>query len=255
MPHSIKNPLGGYHKITVTGELGSGKSAVSRILTQHWKWPYHSGGDIYRQIASRRGVSAVELARIAQTDPGVDEEIDNLIRSLGEDQRSMIVDSRTAWHFIPGSFKIRLEVDSEIAAHRVLNDDTRTSESYQDYHAAAQALQIRYASEVARYTRAYGIDVTDDNNFDLIVDTTRATPEDAAQTIIRCAESLWAGRALPRRWIPARAAYPLGTLERLSGEQFDHIRQAIQLRGYDPLWQVNVLRLGGKLYLVDGHRH
>jgi cytidylate kinase len=65
-------------KITLTGDLGSGKSAVSSILCEITGFEYLSTGRIQRKIAENMGMDTLELNRLADTDPSIDERIDSV---------------------------------------------------------------------------------------------------------------------------------------------------------------------------------
>ena len=103
-------------KITLTGDLGSGKSAVSKILCEKTGFEYVSTGRIQRQLAQEMGIDTLEMNRLADTDPSIDERIDGIFVSLGQDPSGYVVDSRMAWFFLPKSFKIYLKTDVAIAA-------------------------------------------------------------------------------------------------------------------------------------------
>ncbi|MBK8557522.1 MAG: AAA family ATPase [Lewinellaceae bacterium] len=119
------------NKITLTGDLGSGKSATSRILCEKTGYQYLSTGNIQRQLAAEMGLDTLEMNRRADVDPSIDEKIDSIFISLNDNENGYVVDSRMAWHFMPSSFKVYLKVDIRVAAERILTDPRRNSEQYQ----------------------------------------------------------------------------------------------------------------------------
>ena len=64
-------------KISLAGDLGSGKSTVSKILIEELGATYYSTGAIVRDIAEKRGMSVVELNTYMETHPEIDHEIDD----------------------------------------------------------------------------------------------------------------------------------------------------------------------------------
>ena len=52
-------------KITITGDLGSGKSAVSNLLCERTGYDYVSTGRIQRQLAQEMGIDTLEMNRRA----------------------------------------------------------------------------------------------------------------------------------------------------------------------------------------------
>ena len=169
--------------ITITGDLGSGKSTVSNILIERLHYDYVYTGKIQREIADRYGMTTLELNQYAETHPEIDEEIDATFKSLN-DSAELIVDSRLAWFFIPKSFKVYLKCDIIVAADRISRDKQRKSEHYASQEKAIQELIARKESENKRYLELYGADCSDLSNFNLIVDTSYLTPEEVADKII-----------------------------------------------------------------------
>ena len=170
--------------ITITGDLGSGKSTVSKILIDKLKYDYVYTGKIQREIANRYQMTTLELNQYAETHPEIDEEIDAIFKSLN-DSNDLIVDSRLAWFFIPASFKVFLSTDIVVAAKRISTDNRRKSEKkYESIDATIQDIVARKTSENKRYLELYGADCSDLSNFNLIVDTSYIAPEEVAEKII-----------------------------------------------------------------------
>lgn len=173
-----------YTKITITGDLGGGKSAVSRILCERTGYEYISTGRIQRQLAQEMGLDTLEMNRRADSDPSIDQRIDGIFVELGKDPKGYVVDSRMAWFFLPESFKVYLQADIRIAAARILSDPTRNSEQYRNLDEAVEKLTARKQSENARFLKKYGADSTHLANFDLVVDTANRTLEEVAELIL-----------------------------------------------------------------------
>ncbi|MDR0828666.1 MAG: cytidylate kinase family protein [Prevotellaceae bacterium] len=169
--------------ISLTGDLGSGKSTVSAILCKTLDYQYVYTGEILRRIAERYGMTAHELNVFAETHPEIDDEIDATFINLSNSS-NLVVDSRLAWHFIPTSFKVFLKADMMVAAQRIFNDKERKSESYESCEEAVKKIAARKESEVKRYQKLYGVDCLDMSNYDLIVDTSNLTPQQVADAIL-----------------------------------------------------------------------
>jgi len=183
------------NKITITGDLGSGKSATSKILCERTGFEYVSTGRIQRQLAQELGLDTLEMNRRADTDPTIDQRIDGIFVDLGKNPNGYIVDSRMAWFFLPDSFKVYLQTDVVVAAERILNDPTRKSEEYETKEEAVQKILARKQSENARFLAKYGADSTNLHNFDLVLDTTHRSPERVADLILKAV--LWKKEGMP----------------------------------------------------------
>lgn len=184
-------------KITITGDLGSGKSAVSSILCDLTGFQYVSTGRIQRQLAMEMGIDTLEMNRRADTDPSIDQKIDGIFVDLGKDAGSYVVDSRMAWFFLPDSLKVYLQADIHVAVDRILSDPGRNSEQYRDREEAIRKITARKQSENERFLAKYGADCSNLNNFDLVVDTTRRTPGEVAALIIKALEKKTASSVFP----------------------------------------------------------
>ncbi len=171
--------------ITISGALGSGKSTVMKMLADNLGYKTYSTGNAQRKIALKYGVTTLELNKMADTNPAIDKEIDGVFSSLQNSGENYVIDSRLAFHFLPDSFKVKLNVSVDEAAQRVFNDTTRTSETkFKTIEDAKTALINRRALEMTRFISTYGVNIDDEKNFDLVIDTTDKTPEKICSQII-----------------------------------------------------------------------
>jgi predicted cytidylate kinase len=173
--------------VALSGELGSGKSEVSARLARALGARRVSTGEAQRTIARQRGISTLELNRAAERDRTIDDEIDGVFRSLDATQDPLVVDSRLAWHFLPRSYKVHLVVDPRVGASRVLHRTGGDAEHYESLDDALDGIARRVESERHRFQELYGVDIFRLANYDLVVDTTRATPDEVTDAVLdRC---------------------------------------------------------------------
>ena len=171
-------------KISITGDLGSGKSTVCRYLKENCGFKVYSIGLIQRSLAEKYKLDICAFNKYMETHPEIDEEIDAELTNIGKRNEDMVLDSRMAWHFVPDSYKIYLSVDLSEAARRVLRDKRGDVESYSSIEEAKNKLITRKQSENLRYITKYGVDCADMRNYDLIIDTTSISPEETAKRIV-----------------------------------------------------------------------
>lgn len=174
-------------KISITGDLGSGKSTVCRLLKETYGLNVYSIGQIQRSLAQKYGMDVLAFNRYMESHPEIDEEIDTELTKIGKRDENMVLDSRMAWHFVPDSFKVYLGVDPDEAARRVMNDQRGNVETYHCHADARSCLIERKKSENLRYITKYGVDCSNPDNYDLIIDTTAMSPEEVAARIMEAA--------------------------------------------------------------------
>ena len=186
-------------KIAISGDLGSGKSTIGKIFENDLGFKFHSGGSIFRLLATKYNMTPAEFSKYSEIHPEVDEEIDGELVKISQVDEDMAIDSRMAWHFVEGSFKVHLLVDTEVAAKRIM-DENRGTEKYKTIEEAIEKIQARKASENKRYTEKYNVNPDDLNNYDLVVDTTYATPEEISSLIEKYLDEWKKGNSFERIW-------------------------------------------------------
>lgn len=172
-----------YFKVSLAGDLGSGKSTVGAILKEKFDAEIISIGKIQRAMAAEMGMDTCEFNRYQETHPEFDKILDTRLASYESVVGNFIFDSRMAWHFVPSAFSVYLKCDIAEAAMRVAKAD-RSDEKYEDEKQAAERLMLRREREKKRYSDFYGVDITDMDNYDLVVDTTDKTVEEVAAAIV-----------------------------------------------------------------------
>jgi len=194
------------HIVTLSGDIGGGKSSVARILSASLGFPVISAGGIQREIATSMGLTTLELNHHSAKDRSVDDRIDAHTKMLGETRDHIIVDSRLAWHFIPPAFKVFLSVDPQVGAERVF-EASRPEERNHSLQHTVDNNRSRTQLESTRFRTLYGIELRDYRNYDLVVDTSFAPADVVAARIQACFEARNAGQPFACAWMcPARLA-------------------------------------------------
>ena len=175
--------------ITIAGAPGSGKSSTADLVAGKLGFKRFSSGDFMRKISLKRGVSLNELSKIAEEDTEIDRIIDAEVKTVGENEK-IVVDSRLAFHFIPDSFKVFLDLPLEISKERIF-DNLKINKLRQESEGSLNREEIyrkiisRLESERKRYRELYNIDHTDKRNFDLVIDTNKNNLNQVAEIILR----------------------------------------------------------------------
>lgn len=170
--------------ITIAGRPGSGKSTTAKLVAESLGFKHFSSGDLFRELGKQRGVDVLQ----GNMTPGITEELDQLVdsklRQIGKDGKKLVIDSRTAWHWMPDSFKVFLNLDMNLAAQRILNEKNESRSGSEnlvkDVNEYTQQLQKRLDVEAMRYKQLYEINPYDISNYDLVIDTDE---NDIGQTV------------------------------------------------------------------------
>ncbi len=201
--------------ITLSGDLGSGKSTVARLLSQHVGFEIVASGDVQRTIATELGLSTLQVNWMAEQKSQIDEKIDGALANLNEAPEKLIIDARLGWHFVRDSFKIHLLVDSLVGAQRLLAGRYSAVEEYTTLDDARAAAEARAASERRRFLEKYKVDIVRLRNYDLVVDTSLASPEQVAATIIDVLD----GHRSEQLFVSPQRIFPLEHAETIDGAQ------------------------------------
>ena len=234
-------------KISLAGDLGSGKSTVSDILIKMLDAEYYSTGRIVRAVAEKRGMTVVELNKYMETHPELDKEIDDGLVELAKVDKRLIIDSRMAWHFTAGTFKVYLSTDIETSALRIMGAN-RKGEHAVTLEETVKETQARRASEQKRYFEQYGVDIKDLSNYDLIVDTTVATPDEVAECIATSFEKWLEDKSFSRAYISTeRLNFPT---DEPDAQLLSELSARIELGEETEL--AKIAEKDGEFYVVDG---
>jgi cytidylate kinase len=159
--------------VTISGRIGSGKSTVADALAKKLKFRHFSTGDVMRKIAEEKHITPVELNRLAEKDPSFDRALDEKTAELGKKEDNFIMDSRLAFHFIPNSAKIFLDVSADVAADRIFRQKRAEEKENVSLEKTREKIKEREELEIKRYARLYSLDYTDASNYDLVIDTSK----------------------------------------------------------------------------------
>ena len=175
--------------ITITGNLGSGKSSICKMLKERG-YEIISTGTIFRELAIEHNMSVEDFNRKVHEDTrkgdhSVDALIDQRTTRMNTEKDNVVFDSRLAWNFAPGSFKVFVIVDINEAARRVYHDSLRKeSESYESQEECRAGLRNRQDIENKRFKEIYHIDYFDMGNYNLVIESTNTTTEALVEEIL-----------------------------------------------------------------------
>jgi len=83
-----------------------------------------------------------------------------------------------------------LDVDFRTGAKRIYDDvrsnqDKRNEGRYKTLQDAEKAIKNRLESDIRRYRKYYNMDIHDKSQYDIVIDTTKMTPDEVADEVLR----------------------------------------------------------------------
>lgn len=190
----------------------------------------------------------------------VDTIIDENVKKMGRDINSVerpdevwIIDSRLAFKNIPNSFAVRLTCRPDIAGKRLFEDNSRGKEDnqYKSVEEAVEQREKRRIGEIKRYKERYNVDLSDENNYDMIIDTSFSSIEDISDAILNCLDRYQVGRSVPKKWTSPKLLLAAQSVR--DTYHISDIRESIKENGFNPDFYVDVVQVKDLLFINDGH--
>ena len=168
-------------KITIFGLAGKGTSTVGKLLAEKLNYKFKSSGNMMREFAKQKNQTIYEFEKEIKSDKThkFDIQLDNKIEEFGKKNDNFIFESRLAWHFIPDSFKIKLTCNKQKSYKRIAKRENIPIDE-------AKKKTIYRADElIKRYSTVYPYlkFPPQDKKFDIIIDTTKLSPEEIVSKI------------------------------------------------------------------------
>ncbi len=181
--------------ISISGNPGSGKSTVAKILIDKLGAERIYVGGIRRELARKKGMTLEELNEYAKTHPETDVDVDRAAsekaRELERGGKVVIAEGRTMFHFIPESIKVYVKVDANEGARRIWQDlqkkelaDARNEGAIGSIEEMKEKVARRHKEDSARYVQYYQIDPSDESHYDFVVDSTKIPAVEVAEKIL-----------------------------------------------------------------------
>jgi cytidylate kinase len=158
--------------ITISGRQGAGKTTVAKTLAKKLGYKFVSVGDLQGEIAIKKGMTITELMTLGKKEKWVHLEMDKKIEEIGKRKDNFIIEGWIAYHFIPHSFKIFLDVDENVGAKRIFRDFRKDEPSCKSVEETKERLRERLKETREGFKKTYDIDFLDKSQYDLILDTT-----------------------------------------------------------------------------------
>ena len=170
--------------VTLSGPAGGGTSTTAADLAEALDYEHISGGDIFRSVADERGLTPLELNRLAEDDDEIDRALDRRQREIATERDDVVLESRLAGWMAGEHADLRLWLDAplDVRAERIADREDKSADL------AREETEARAQSEARRYREYYDIDIEDRSIYDLAVNTARWGPETVADLLREACE-------------------------------------------------------------------
>ena len=166
-----------YTSIAISGPVASGTSTAAKALADKFNLPYKSTGDFFRQYMLDHNIPLPNKEEIPdELDRQIDEEITKMI----EASPGAVVDSLYAGYFareMPHVLRVLLTADENVRIKRAVTRQHTHAETADDVKKRDRAHDLKFRKLYADEN------FLDPKFFDLVIDTTNTTPEEAANQI------------------------------------------------------------------------
>lgn len=170
--------------ISITGDLASGQSTVSKMLAEDLNFYLYRNGAYCRELAVEYGMSITEFCEYLKDHPEIDRQIEKSATEYAKDHNDIVIDAKMGWYAVPDSFKVYLKVDIDIAAQRAFADPNRKrAEDLPTVEAQKEDMIKRAKTDLTRYFNLYNVHRNDMSNYDLVIDTSNLKPEEVLSKI------------------------------------------------------------------------
>ena len=169
--------------IIISGFHGTGKSTIGKLIAEKLGINYHSTGQVFRELAQEMNMTLKEFSTHVENNPEFDKELDNKIIEIAQ-KGNIVIDSQLSGYILKSiaDFKILLTCPLETRVKRMTErDNTSYIEKFKE-------TTLREKSEFERFKRLYDIDLSDQEEidliYDLVIDTEKLTVEEILEQIL-----------------------------------------------------------------------
>jgi cytidylate kinase len=163
--------------ITISGRQGAGKTSAAKELAKKLNYRFISIGDLQGEVAKERGMTINELMELGKKDQKIHKKIDEKVIRIGKTQDNFIIEGWIAFHFIPHSKKIFLDVDGNVGAKRIFNEKRERPDEPKKTSVEETKKQLlkRLKDTNEAFKKHYKVNFLDKKSYDIVIDTTNLT--------------------------------------------------------------------------------
>lgn len=168
-----------FKNIAISGDIGTGKSTLARLLSEKLNWKYVSAGNYFRDWYKSKGMDVSKVYGIPEEE---DRKMEADFKKEMAEKEGVVFESRLAgWlaQDYPETLKVLCTVEDSEAYKRVAKRDSVSEEE------AEKLSKQRARDLVDKFNNLYGVsDFLDPKYFDLVIDTTNLKPEEVLEKVL-----------------------------------------------------------------------
>jgi len=175
-----RNPV-----IVISGPPGSGKTTYAKRLSLDLSLPYHSAGQIFREIAKSKGMSLIELSQVAEKNSSIDVLIDKTTLEKAVNEGGVIEGHLSAFVLADlADLSIYINAPLDIRIKRITERETR------DFLDILRETLAREESQYMRFMALYGVDTNILEKFDIVINTEKLNIDTVYSIIKKAVENI-----------------------------------------------------------------
>ena len=163
-------------RIAVSGKSGCGNTTVSTLLSQALGVTLINY--TFRQLAAEKGMTLAQVIESAKTDDSSDMYVDSHQVELAKKEPCVLGSRLAIWMLKEADLKVYLYASDEVRANRVFTREGGDLKQIQEFTA------MRDSEDSRRYKKLYDIDNNDYAFADVIIDTSKYTPDQIVRLIL-----------------------------------------------------------------------
>ena len=163
-------------RVAISGKSGCGNTTVSTLLAQ--KLGVKLINYTFRQLAAEKGMTLAQVIDAAKNDDSYDKYVDKHQVELALAQPCVLGSRLAIWMLKEADLKVYLFASDETRANRVFNREGGDLQAIKDFTA------MRDREDTSRYKEFYGIDNSDYQFVDIVIDVNNKTPDEIVQIIV-----------------------------------------------------------------------
>lgn len=153
--------------IAISGLSGSGKTTVGKKLADELGFKLIA--PTFKDLATKEGISLMEFQKKAEKDPEIDKKFDHILKEMATGD--CVVATWLGPWILEADYKIKVFCPIDIRTKRLAKRDGLSIET------AKKHIVERDNDNRKRYKKIYGIDIDNDDIFDVILNSAKSDPE------------------------------------------------------------------------------